>query len=107
MVEINSRRVGASLLPIVVVFVFAVSAATQQPAPSQLPAERLHLKGKPASVTVAQPGAIPVLGATVVKTFPHDPQAFTQGLEYFGGFLYESTGRQRQSTLRQVAIETG
>ena len=107
MVEINSRRVGAWLLPIVVVFVFAVSAATQQPAPSQLPAERLHLKGKPASVTVAQPGAIPVLGATVVKTFPHDPQAFTQGLEYFGGFLYESTGRQRQSTLRQVAIETG
>lgn len=88
-----------------------ISAAAQQPASSQQPAaqptKRLHLKGKPASVTVAQPGAIPVLSATVVKAYPHDPKAFTQGLEYFGGFLYESTGRQRQSTLRRVVLETG
>ncbi|HUE44519.1 MAG TPA: glutaminyl-peptide cyclotransferase [Candidatus Sulfotelmatobacter sp.] len=85
---------------------FVLSAATQQPAPAR-PDGRLHLKGKPASTTVAQPGAIPVLGATVVKTYPHDPLAFTQGLEFFDGYLYESTGRQRQSTLRQVAVETG
>jgi glutamine cyclotransferase len=43
----------------------------------------------------------------VVKSFPHDPQAFTQGLEFFDGYFYESTGRQRQSTLRQVVVETG
>jgi glutaminyl-peptide cyclotransferase len=51
--------------------------------------------------------AVPVLGATVIKTSPHDPHAFTQGLEYYEGFLYESTGRSGQSTLRQTALETG
>jgi len=81
------------------------SPSSQQPAAQS--SERLQLKGKPASVTVAQPGAIPVLHATVVKGYPHDPHAFTQGLEFFGGYLYESTGRQRQSTLRKVVLETG
>ncbi|MBV8514478.1 MAG: glutaminyl-peptide cyclotransferase [Acidobacteria bacterium] len=102
--EVNLRRVGALSLSIVAAAVFAVTAVSQQLAQ---PGDRRHLKGKPASATVAQPGAIPVLGATIVKTFPHDPHAFTQGLEYCGGYLYESTGRQRHSTLRQVVIETG
>jgi len=101
-----SKYAAVALFPLVVAFVFAVSAATQQPAPQE-PAERLQLKGKPASVTVAQAGAIPVLGATVVKSYPHDAHAFTQGLEFLDGYFYESTGRQRQSTLRKVVIETG
>ena len=50
---------------------------------------------------------IPILGANVVRTYPHDPHAFTQGLEYYGGYLYESTGIAGQSTLRKVALETG
>ena len=50
---------------------------------------------------------IPILGANVVQTYPHDPHAFTQGLEYYGGYLYESTGIAGQSTLRKVALETG
>ncbi len=52
-------------------------------------------------------GQIPVLGANVVRTYPHDPHAFTQGLEYYSGYLYESTGIAGQSTLRKVALETG
>jgi glutamine cyclotransferase len=106
----TNSRVRAVLLPIVAVVMFVSAEAQQAAVPQQAAAqstERVQLKGKPASVTVAQAGAIPVLGATVVKTFPHDPHAFTQGLEFFGGYFYESTGRQRQSTLRQVAIETG
>lgn len=43
----------------------------------------------------------------VVNTFPHDIGAFTQGLLYHEGFLYESTGLRGQSTLRKVALETG
>jgi glutamine cyclotransferase len=50
---------------------------------------------------------IPVFPAKVVKVYPHDPQAFTQGLEYFGGHLYESTGRAGKSSLREVELETG
>ena len=49
----------------------------------------------------------PVSPATVVATYPHDPQAFTQGLEYYRGFLYESTGIAGRSTLRKVVLETG
>jgi glutamine cyclotransferase len=51
--------------------------------------------------------SIPVLSVKVVKAFPHDPQAFTQGLEYYDGFLYESTGLKGKSSLRKVEIATG
>ncbi len=49
-------------------------------------------------------------GATnyrVVRTLPHDPDAFTQGLLFHDGKLYESTGLYGQSTLREVNLETG
>jgi glutamine cyclotransferase len=101
-----SKLASVALLPLIAAGLFVVSGAMQQPA-AQTTDGRLQLKGKPASVTVAQPGPIPVLIATVVKAYPHDPHGFTQGLEFFDGYLYESTGRQRQSTLRRVVIETG
>ena len=44
---------------------------------------------------------------TVVNEFPHDTSAFTQGLLYHDGHLYESTGVRGQSSLRKVALETG
>jgi glutaminyl-peptide cyclotransferase len=43
----------------------------------------------------------------IVNTFPHDRRAFTQGLEFRDGYLYESTGLYGQSSLRQVDPETG
>ncbi|MBV8897538.1 MAG: glutaminyl-peptide cyclotransferase [Acidobacteriaceae bacterium] len=46
-------------------------------------------------------------GYRVVHVYPHDPAAFTQGLEFRGGFLYEGTGLQGQSTLRREKLETG
>src|SRR5262249_37578016 len=50
---------------------------------------------------------IPVLAAKIVKTYPHDRQAFTQGLEFLDGRLYESTGRPGQSSVRECVLETG
>lgn len=38
----------------------------------------------------------------VVNTYPHDPKAFTQGLEFYNGFIYESTGQYKESSLRKV-----
>jgi glutamine cyclotransferase len=49
----------------------------------------------------------PQYGYTVVRSYPHDPKAFTQGLEYFDGFLYEGTGLKGRSAVRKVEIETG
>jgi glutamine cyclotransferase len=43
----------------------------------------------------------------VVKSFPHDPKAFTQGLVFDNGFLYEGTGLNGQSEIRKVELETG
>ncbi len=43
----------------------------------------------------------------VVKEYDHDPGAYTQGLQYVDGWLYEGTGNYGTSTLRRVALETG
>jgi glutaminyl-peptide cyclotransferase len=52
-------------------------------------------------------GALPLYGYTIIKTYPHDPTAFTQGLQYLDGFLYEGTGQNGQSSIRKVKLETG
>src|SRR6266852_5123455 len=49
----------------------------------------------------------PQYGYRVVKTYPHDRTAFTQGLEFRDGFLYEGTGLVGRSSLRKVNLETG
>lgn len=58
-----------------------------------------------ASVLTAQGAAVD--GYRVVNVYPHDTDAYTQGLIVRGGFLFESTGRYGQSTLRKVELETG
>lgn len=49
----------------------------------------------------------PLYGYRVVNAYPHDPLAFTQGLIYHEGFLYEGTGLRGRSSLRRVELETG
>jgi glutamine cyclotransferase len=57
---------------------------------------------------VAAPELGPVCyGYRVIHAYPHDPQAFTQGLVYADGSLYESTGLLGRSELRQVDLATG
>lgn len=43
----------------------------------------------------------------VIKTYPHDKNAYTQGLFYQNGFMYEATGLEGQSSLRKVKVESG
>ena len=57
--------------------------------------------------TPAKPGPAPVYTYEVVNTYPHDPKAFTEGLFFKDGFLYESTGQEKASSLRKVELETG
>jgi glutaminyl-peptide cyclotransferase len=54
-----------------------------------------------------KPSKPAVFGYQVVKVYPHDRQAFTQGLQYVEGFLYEGTGQHGQSGIRKVRLETG
>ena len=55
----------------------------------------------------AQGGRVPVYGYQVVHAYPHDRRAFTQGLIYLDGVLYEGTGMKGQSSIRKVELETG
>ena len=64
----------------------------------------------PTSMAAEVPGRqrnTPIYGYRVVATYPHDPGAFTQGLVFQEGALYEGTGLRGQSTLRKVDLETG
>jgi glutaminyl-peptide cyclotransferase len=51
--------------------------------------------------------AIPVYGARVVHAYPHDRTAFTEGLFYLDGWLYESTGQGVRPAIRKVDLATG
>jgi len=53
------------------------------------------------------PAAVQKLRVRVEATHPHDPEAFTQGLEWAGGQVLESTGVLGRSTVRRVALQTG
>ena len=57
------------------------------------------------AMALAKP--IPVYSARVVASYPHDSGAFTQGLFFKDGFLYESTGLKGRSTIRKVVLESG
>jgi len=51
--------------------------------------------------------SLPVFGYTVVHTYPHDRDAFTQGLQFVDGVFYEGTGLNGRSSIRKVKVETG
>lgn len=59
-------------------------------------------------LTPSEKSEVPVLyGYKVVAVYPHDPSAFTQGLVFDNGSLYESTGLYGSSTIRKVVLESG
>jgi len=50
---------------------------------------------------------VPLFGYTIVHVYQHDPDAFTQGLQYVDGVLFEGTGLNGRSSIRRVELETG
>src|SRR3954465_14572805 len=85
-----------------------------------LPSPRMHPRLETIAVTLvtmglcscdaqpnAAPAVIPSLDYSIARTYPHDPDAFTQGLLFHDGVLYESTGRNGYSSLRKVRLESG
>jgi glutaminyl-peptide cyclotransferase len=59
------------------------------------------------SCAVASRSAVPIYNFEIVHTYPHDPTAFTEGLFYLNGFLYESTGLEQHSSIRKVRLQSG
>ena len=48
-----------------------------------------------------------VINYDIISEYPHDPNAFTEGLEFKDGYLYESTGQYGMSDIRKVELKTG
>jgi glutamine cyclotransferase len=94
-----------------------VRAGTASPSPTATAADTVRsgagTPGSAASPTPIGPGApgaieaVPVYGYRIVNVYPHDPEAFTQGLVFHDGILYEGTGLWGESTLRKVDLESG
>jgi hypothetical protein len=75
---------------------------------SYSPSDRLHVdECERRSERLLLATGLPICRYEVVNTYPHDPEAFTQGLTYKDGFLFESTGGWGRSSIRQVRIEDG
>ena len=83
-----------------------VTLAACQPNNASPPSAATNPTPPPADQPPPQPD-IPTFRYKVVNTFPHDPQAFTQGLEFHDGYLYEGTGLKGKSSLRRVELRTG
>jgi glutamine cyclotransferase len=82
------------------------ATATATPSSSATATATLSPSVAPTSTPPGE-GAVPVYSYNVVGVFPHDPDAWTQGLVVENGKLLEGTGRHGQSSLRSVDLETG
>jgi glutamine cyclotransferase len=56
---------------------------------------------------IVSPGPTPVYTCEIIRTYPHDRNAFTQGLVFKDNILFEGTGLRGHSSLRRVELETG
>lgn len=73
----------------------------------QLPLFALLAVSLLTSAALHAASTIPVYGYTVVRSFPHDTGAYTEGLFYQDGYLYESTGELGESSVRKVDLDSG
>lgn len=102
----HSRFPGIFHLPGIILFVFVASAVVEVPAAdssadlaasgNEVVTSHQDSIGKPRRYTYR-----------IVRTYPHDPGAFTQGLVYDNGYLFEGTGLYGRSSLRKIVLETG
>ena len=63
--------------------------------------------GDSATSTSGSSKPVPIYGYQIINTWPHDPEAFTQGLVYLKGIFLESTGLNGRSSLRKVDVQSG
>jgi glutaminyl-peptide cyclotransferase len=96
----------------------ATPMPTNTPAPTRTPSPTATALAtptvQPTQVVLQSPIQSPIATPSVstytyeiVRTYSHDPSAFTEGLVYTNGRLFESTGLNGQSTLREVDLATG
>lgn len=105
--EARSSRVlwGGMLVGGLVALGVAVVWGLQEPAPETV--QPVDIMTKRAPPRVEAPTPVERLRVRVLRRYPHDTGAFTQGLLWQDGVLYESTGQYGKSSLRRVRLEDG
>jgi glutaminyl-peptide cyclotransferase len=88
-------------------FIGALSLALIFPVTACSLSQTATSPGGRAPQTQAVDQEAPVYTFEVVKSWPHDCKAFSQGLVFYNGFLFESTGQYGSSTLRKIDLDTG
>lgn len=103
----GALRIG--LLPLL--GMLAIVGCTAQRPPTRMATPISPTAPTATPISPAAPTATPIspprYAFRIINTYPHDPGAFTQGLVYEDGYLYESTGLRGQSTLRRVDLTSG
>ena len=93
----RSKRIGIIVIELLALATFAVTVLKRfRPATAE-----------PLAAVRETQAVGSILGYQIVGEYPHDADAYTQGLIYLDGFLYESTGITGRSSLRKVRLETG
>lgn len=120
----SSRQIRTGVLLIIAAILLAscgplggeepapVPSPTPNPTPTSTPVPVPTPTPTPQPTSTPEPTPTPHLETSeytyeIVNTFPHDRRAFTQGLEFRDGYIYESTGLRGESSLRRVELETG
>ena len=91
----------------VLVFPASVSRPDSTSAGEPSPAASPQAAAAPRPAPGAARPSTPIYTCSIINTYPHDPQAFTQGLVVDDGILYESTGLLGRSSVRKVDLKTG
>lgn len=94
------KRATPALLPLVALLLLSCNLS-----PQTTPVSQTTVSASPTRTTVSRP--VQEYTYQVVASYPHDPDAFTQGLVFNEGVLYEGTGLVGRSSLRKVDLETG
>jgi glutamine cyclotransferase len=102
--------VAVFVLAVLIVGFLAVSLSGLPPFNGSSPTPRPTQTPQPTSSPISSPTPSPIIGSAIytykiIRVYPHDTNAFTEGLVFDNGILYESTGES--SSLRRVDLESG
>jgi len=105
----GAHRASSAAIRLLVASLLVTALAACSAPPVATPTSEAASISRPAASATPQlaPAAVAYYTYAVVNVYPHDPGAFTQGLVYADGVLYESTGLNGRSSLRRVALQTG
>lgn len=105
--KFSESLIRQSLLVSLMLLLAILLAACRQSAPAPATLVPTQVVAAPTAVSPTADGPATRYSYEIINRYPHDPGAFTQGLIYLDGVLYEGTGLNGRSSIRRVDLESG